>query len=156
MANRPDSDEARAAPRANGLVVDCTGVSVCTYENIEFSAANRLISWNAEPVGGLRFCAQVATTTAVYSGTYSPQQHYWGIRNQTPGTHPSGERLHSGSRIFCGSSMLAPHFGHTQGRPPSIDADFVTRPLRQRGQTKPKANTPMTLMARKVRMDIRR
>lgn len=31
--------------------------------------------------------AQVATTTAVYSGTYSPQQHYWGIRNQTPGTH---------------------------------------------------------------------
>jgi hypothetical protein len=31
--------------------------------------------------------AQVSTITAVYSGTYTPQQHYWGIRNQTPGTH---------------------------------------------------------------------
>jgi hypothetical protein len=30
---------------------------------------------------------QVSTITAVYSGTYTPQQHYWGIRNQTPGTH---------------------------------------------------------------------
>jgi hypothetical protein len=31
--------------------------------------------------------AQVSTVTAVYSGTYTPQQHYWGIRNQTPATH---------------------------------------------------------------------
>jgi hypothetical protein len=31
--------------------------------------------------------AQISTITAVYSGTYAPQQHYWGIRNQTPGTH---------------------------------------------------------------------
>jgi hypothetical protein len=31
--------------------------------------------------------AQVSTITGAYSGTYTPQQHYWGIRNQTPGTH---------------------------------------------------------------------
>jgi hypothetical protein len=31
--------------------------------------------------------AQISTISAVYSGTYTPQQHYWGIRNQTPGTH---------------------------------------------------------------------
>jgi hypothetical protein len=31
--------------------------------------------------------AQVSTITAVYSGSYTPQQRYWGIRNQTPGTH---------------------------------------------------------------------
>ncbi|MFC5804095.1 hypothetical protein [Streptomyces formicae] len=30
---------------------------------------------------------QVATIKATHNGAYSPQQHYWGIRNLTPGTH---------------------------------------------------------------------
>jgi hypothetical protein len=52
--------------------------------------------------------AQVSTITAVYSGTYTPQQHYWGIRNQTPGTHTLTLKKTGGSYLQLDAVTIWP------------------------------------------------
>jgi hypothetical protein len=54
-------------------------------------------------------------------------------------------------RLSLASSTLTPHFGQSYGRPLKIAAALIARLVRQRGQQKPKPNTPTTLTRRNAR-----